>query len=194
MATDTKAKFSTVVYITLTQGAPEQYSSQIAPVSTSRVLAGQTYGQISPMSGIDFTAGFAFRTNVSGIGDIVYYGPEASLIMNSGEISGEVGDYVEVSGLMHTSASYDSLTAAKSNAIIFAVDSGVATLPEPGAGTIGVYYYFANPLGLDFSVSGNSIRSSLGPQSVVALTGVGSHLGVVCDGGKWIATEERGIG
>lgn len=168
---------------------PAGVYGQVTPVSTASVEPVGVYGQVVAVSGFDFDV---VTSNVSGVGDIIYYGDAGSITVDECQLLGGINDVVLVSGLAMPSADYSALADDKSGSVVFSVESGVAQLPT-GA-TRGVYLYFSNHNGLVFSVSGvENIVTSAGSSMSVSLSGVGSHLGVIGDGTKWIATEEGGI-
>lgn len=191
MATDTGYKLSTTVHVML-----ENYDNvvgQYTPIVTSRILAGETYGAFTPISGMQVDPYSYLTTNVSGVGDIIFYGDELNMVMDSGVFSAPLGTNILMSGLCITSGDIDSVVDGKSHSVLYAQEGQIATLPA-ATNSHQAYFYFANPLGVSFGVtSESSIISASGSSTYIGFSAAGTHLGVVSDGIRWIAVEESGL-
>jgi len=172
--------------------SPASVYGQVIPMLMFNVSPGAVYGQVVAISGFDqYTP--LLVTNVSGFGDIIYYGDDAKITIESGQFSGDFKNLVNISGLALFEATPSGLNAFLSNSIIFSANAEVAILPD-ASGARESYFLFSNHNGLTFSVSGvDTIYTSVGANNSVSLSGVGSHLGLICDGNRWIATEENGV-
>jgi hypothetical protein len=145
------------------------------------------YGQVVALSGF---GSITLATNIQGFGDIIYYGDAADLNIDNGEFLAVFDNQVNMSGMAAPIAQYSSLSTQDSNSIVFAA-SGVSILP---AADVGVYLYFSNHNGQAMSVSGaDPITVASGVSNVVSVSGVGSHLGLIGGGSRWIAIEENGV-
>ena len=205
MGSDTQAKFSHTTYISLDDpinptGVYGQISSiatsnaelpgvygHISAMTTANVELIGVYGQISAISGVSIEI---LNPTIQGLGDVIYYGEEADININTGIFTGSFNNQVAISGIATATGVFDNLSSSQSNSIVFS-QNGTATLPEAED---GLYLFFSNHNGLSLTVSGvNPIVTSVGEANEFDVSGVGSHLGIIAHRSKWIAIEESGI-
>ena len=171
----------------LSSARQEVVYGQVMPVSLAALTATVVYGQVVAISGF---GPITLTSTIPGVGDIIYYGDVADINLDGGNFAAAFDNQVIISGMAIPVSNQNSLSAQSSNSIIFA-SSGVSVLPTPD---VGVYFFFSNHNGASLSVSGvEPIATSMGEANLVSVSGVGSHLGLIGAGSKWIAIEESGV-
>jgi len=185
--TNSSGVYGQVSAINTAELEPDGVYGQVSAINTAELEPDGVYGQVSVVSG-DFPS--VLQSNIPGLGDIIYYGENADINLDSATFQASFNNEVQMSGVARPTADYTTLSLADSEATIIGA-SGTAILPSS---ELGVYYYFANQEGLDLTISGvNQFVTSNGLTDSISVSGVGSHVGLLGIGTRWLATEESGV-